>query len=133
MKDTEKFSYTLLIPNVCELQILGIAYCRPDNDFRDRFDWDVDMIAIRALDKEYPASVPSLTSFAMHAYGDEIDEALYPYVVSLFGYNPDEEDLTTDMRQDIPFMEGVLDDLKQITIRPEIFGRDTDLNPEYGC
>ena len=70
---------------------------------------------------------------------DEIDEAIYPHVVSIFGYNPDEEDMTTDMRQDEIF-EGTYEALQQITIRPEIYGEHSDMNPrfnhstpEHGC
>ena len=129
MKNTKRFCYTLHIPNVCDLSITGIAYCYPDNDFRDRFDWDIDEV-----EYGHEGIGVNIRDFAMYAYGDEIDEALYPYVVSLFGYNPDDEDTTTDMRQDeMPDILGAIKEITDTYKRPEIFGELTDLNPEYGC
>ena len=130
MKRTEKFSFTLKIPHVCELEIVGLAYCRTENEWKDMFDWDIEevlypnIISTRGSNIKISSPV-NIKDFAMHAYGDEIDEAIYPYVVGLFGYQePYDDSPDREEQQEMPDIFGTLTDMNP---------RFNHSTPEHGC
>ena len=111
MKNQTRFTHNIHIEGVCNLEVSGVAYRLPDkHEWEDNFSWVVEVIRIDGV-----LLNGAMFRFAMHTYSNKIDKRL-ELVIDTF-FEDDEEDLTTDMRQDMP----------------DIFGRLTDLNPEYGC
>ena len=95
--------------HICNLRIQGTGYFFPYEEPRDQYDYNIDRVTIN--DQLFNLA---FSKCILHIYKDTIDEAVYAHVVGLFhGGNKDEEDRTTDLKQD----------------RPEIFGELTDQNP----
>ena len=111
LKMKRKFTYTFVISNTCKLEVFGTATQHPDHDeWEDTYSWEIDRMCINDI-----WLTDAMMEFINETYSNKMDLKLEEYIYDLF--RNDEEDMTTDIKQD----------------RPEIFGELTDQNPVYGC
>lgn len=127
MKRTERFNFTITLPDVCDLTLIGEA----TSDDNGVYNWNYERVAVNHI--LMTDGMVKLFEYSCDC-NSRLEEMIFEKIVECF--RPQEpEDTTTDMQQDNqmhPIFQGIFENIGRIT-RPEIYGELTDQNPAYGC